>query len=73
MAKNYGCKVHHRVFFSRQEAEKHIREKCHPENLIPLRGEDMIGRMLYNGISESIDNSNLSEKEKEQERDIYLQ
>lgn len=70
--KNFGCKVHHRVFFSKQEAEEHIKQKCHPENIIKLKGEDFLGRMSYNIISEAIDNSSLSKKEKEGYRQIYL-
>jgi len=69
---NFGCLVHHRVFFSRQEVEKHIKEKCHPENIIKLKGEDFLGRMSYNIISESIDASNISEKEKEELRKAYF-
>jgi len=70
--KNFGCKVHHRVFFSIEELREHIKEKCHPENIIELKGEDLLGRMTYNIISEAIDNSNLSEKEKEETRQAYL-
>ena len=71
--KNFGCKVHHQVFFSEQEARKHIREKCHPENVIKLKGEDLLGRMSYNIISEAIDASNFAEKEKEEYRQTYLE
>ena len=70
--KNFGCKVHHRVFFSVQELREHIKEKCHPENVVRLKGEDLLGRMTYNIISEAIDTSNLSEKEREQHRQAYL-
>lgn len=70
--KNFGCKIHHQVFFSEQEARKHIREKCHPENVIRLKGEDLLGRMSYNIISDAIDASNLSEKEKKGARQAYF-
>lgn len=70
--KNFGCKVHRRVFFSKREAEEHIKEKCHPENIVKLKGEDWLGRMSYNIISEAIDSSILSEKEKEGYRQAYL-
>ncbi len=69
---NFGCKVHHRVFFSKREVEKHIKEKCHPENIVRLKGEDFLGRMSYNIISEAIDASNLSEKKREGTRQAYL-
>ncbi len=69
---NFGCTVHHRVFFSEQEVKEHIKEKCHPENIFKLKGEDFLGRMTYNIISEAIDNSNLTEKEKEEQRQAYL-
>jgi hypothetical protein len=71
--KNFGCKVHHRVFFSAQELREHIKEKCHPENVVGLKGEDLLGRMTYNIISEAIDTSNLSEKERKQYRQAYLE
>jgi len=70
--RNFGCKVHHRVFFSEQEAKEHIREKCHPENIIRLKGEDLLGRMTYNIISEAIDTSSLTEKEKEKHKQAHL-
>ncbi len=70
--KNFGCGVHHRVFFSKQEVKEHIKEKCHPENIIKLKGEDFLGRMSYNIISEAIDVLNLTEKEKEEYRQAYL-
>ena len=70
--KNFGCKVHHRVFFSMREAKEHIKEKCHPENIVKLKGDDLLGRMSYNIISEAIESSNLSEKEKGQQRQAYL-
>lgn len=70
--KNFGCRVHHRVFFSKQEVKKHIKEKCHPENIFKLKGEDFLGRMTYNIISEAVDATNLSEKEKEGARQAYL-
>ena len=70
--KNFGCKVHSRVFFSKREVEEHVKEKCHPENIIRLKGEDFLGRMSYNIISEAIEASNLSEKEKEEHRQAYL-
>lgn len=70
--KNFGCRIHHRVFFSKKEAEEHIKEKCHPENIVRLKGEDFLGRMSYNIISEAIDASNVSEKEKEGARQAYL-
>ena len=69
---NFGCTVHHRVFFSRKEIEKHIKEKCHPENIVRLKGEDFLGRMLYNIVSEAIEASNLIEKEKEELLQAYL-
>jgi hypothetical protein len=69
---NFGCKVHHRVFFSKREMKEHVKEKCHPENIVKLKGEDLLGRMSYNIISEAIDNSSLSEKEKEGYRQMYL-
>jgi len=69
---NFGCRVHQRVFFSRQEVKEHIKEKCHPENIIKLKGEDLLGRMTYNIISEAVDAANLSEKEKERTRQAYL-
>lgn len=70
--KNFGCKIHRRVFFSNQEMKEHIREKCHPENIIKLKGSDFLGRMSYNIISEAIDNLKTSEKEKESCRHMYL-
>lgn len=70
--KNFSCKIHHRVFFSEQEAREHIREKCHPENVIRLKGNDLLGRMSYNIISEAINTLNLTEKEKEEHRQAYL-
>lgn len=70
--KNFGCKVHHRVFFSKREMEEHVKEGCHPENIITLKGEDALGRMSYNIISEAIDNSRLSEKEKKGARQAYF-
>lgn len=70
--KNFGCQVHHRVFFSKRAAEEHIKEKCHPENIVSLKGEDFLGRMSYNIISEAIDNLSLSGKEKEGYRQAYL-
>jgi hypothetical protein len=70
--KNFGCKVHHRVFFSAQELREHTKEKCHPENVVRLKGEDLLGWMAYNIISEAIDASNLSEKEREQYRQAYF-
>lgn len=70
--KNFGCKVHHRVFFSKQELRKHIKENCHPENIVRLKGENLLGRMTYNIISEAIDTSNLSNKEKKEYRQAYL-
>jgi len=70
--KNFGCKVHHRVFFSQRAVEDHIHENCHPENIIPLEGQDPLGRMSCNMISEAIDTSNLSEKEKESARQAYF-
>ncbi len=70
--KNFGCKVHHRVFFSKREAKEHIKEKCHPENIIKLKGGDFLGRMSYNIISEAIDNLNFGEKKKEGYRQAYL-
>ena len=70
--KNFGCRVHHRVFFSKQEAKDHIKEKCHFENIVRLKGDDLLGRMTYNIISEAIDASNISEKEKEEHRQAYL-
>lgn len=69
---NFGCKVHHRVFFSKKDVKKHIKEKCHPENIFRLKGEDFLGRMTYNIISEAIDVSNVSEQEKEEHRQAYL-
>ena len=70
--KNFGCRVHHRVFFSTQELREHIKEKCHPENVVRLKGEDLLGRTAYNIISEAIDTSSLSEREREQRRQAYL-
>ena len=70
--KNFGCKAHRRVFFSKREVAEHIKEKCHPENIVKLKGEDFLGRMSYNIISEAIDASNLSEKKKEGARQAYL-
>lgn len=70
--KNFGCKVHHRVFFSEREVKEHIKEKCHPENVVRLKGENLLGRMAYNIISEAIEKSDLSEKEKEEYRQAYL-
>ena len=70
--KNFGCRVHQRVFFSKQGAKEHIKEKCHPENIIKLKGKDLLGRMTYNIISEAVDATNLSEKEKEMTRQAYL-
>jgi hypothetical protein len=70
--KNFGCKVHHRVFFSKREVKEHIKENCHPENIVRLKGEDFLGRMSHNIISEAIDSLNLSEKEKEEKRQAYL-
>ena len=70
--KNFGCRVHHRVFFSKQEIREHIKENCHPENIVRLKGEDFLGRMTYNIISEVMDNSKLSEKEKEEHRQAYF-
>ena len=69
---NFGCRVHHQVFFSKQEVKEHIKEKCPPENIIKLKGEDFLGRMTYNIISEAVDAGNLSEKEKEMTRQAYL-
>ena len=69
---NFGCKIHHRVFFSKREAKAHINEKCHAENLVALEGQDPLGRMSYNMISEAIDASNISEKEKEEYRQAYF-
>lgn len=69
---NFGCKVHHRVFFSKQEVEAHIENQCHLENIVALEGEDILGRMSYNIISESIDASNMSEEEKEGTREAYF-
>jgi len=70
---NFGCKAHHQVFFSKEGLERHFKEKgCHPENVIKLKGEDFIGRMSYNIISEQIDNLDVSEQEKEQYRQAYL-
>ncbi len=69
---NFGCKVHHRVFFSKQEANEHIKEKCHWENIVRLKDEDLLGRMTYNIISEAIDTANISEKEKEGARQAYF-
>ena len=70
--KNFGCKVHRRVFFSKREAEKHVKKKCHPENIVKLKSKDFLGRMSYNIISEAIENLSLSEKEKEGYRQMYL-
>lgn len=70
--KNFGCKVHHRVFFSTQEVKAHIKEKCHPENIVKLKGEDFLGRMSYNIISEAIEASNFTEEQREQYRQAYL-
>ena len=70
--KNFGCNVHHRVFFSIQEVKEHIKEKCHLENIVKLKGEDLLGRMSYNIISAAIDVSSLSEKEKKGKRQAYL-
>jgi len=69
---NFGCKVHHRVFFSKQEVQEHIQEKCHPENIVKLKGDDFLGRMTYNIISEALDASNISEKEKEGTLQAYF-
>lgn len=69
---NFGCRVHHRVFFSKREVKEHVKEKCHSENIIKLKDEDFLGRMSYNIISEAIDTSNISEKEKEGSRQAYL-
>ena len=69
---NFGCKVHHQVFFSKREAKAHIKEKCHAENLVALEGQDPLGRMSYNMISEAIDASNCSEKEKGEYRQAYF-
>ena len=69
---NFGCKVHQRVFFSKGEMKKHVKEGCHPENIVKLKGEDFLGRMSYNIISEAIDDSGLGEKEKEGYRQMYL-
>jgi hypothetical protein len=70
--KNFGCKVHHQVFFSKKAMELHLREKCHPENIVPLKGEDLLGRFSYNIISEAINASKLSEKQKESARQAYF-
>jgi hypothetical protein len=70
--KNFGCRIHHRVFFSKREVKEHIKENCHPENIVKLKGEDFLGRMTYNIISEAVDATNLSEKEKEMTRQAYL-
>lgn len=70
--KNFGCKVHHRVFFSERGVKEHIKEKCHPENIVRLKGEDVLGRMTYNIISEAIDNLNITKEEKEKYRQAYL-
>lgn len=69
---NFGCKIHHRVFFSYREAKKHIKEKCHPENVVRLKGKDLLGRMSYNIISEEIDAANISEEKKEGARQVFL-
>lgn len=69
---NFGCKIHHRVFFSHQEAKEHIKKKCHPENVVRLKGEDLLGRMSYNIISEAIDAANISEEKKKVARQAYL-
>lgn len=70
--RNFGCKMHRKVFFSEREMKEHIKEKCHPENIVRLKGEDFLGRMSYNIISEAIEASNISEKEKEEARQAYL-
>jgi hypothetical protein len=70
--KNYGCRVHHRVFFSKSALALHLKENCHLENIVTLKGEDPLGRMSYNMLSEAIDASNLSEKEKEGARQAYF-
>lgn len=70
--KNFGCKIHHRVFFSNQEAREHIKEICHPENIIKLKGGGLLGRMTYNMMSEAIDAANISEEKKEGARQAYL-
>ncbi len=69
---NFGCRVHHRVFFSKQEAKEHIKENCHPENIVRLKGEDPIGRHTYDIISKAIDTANVSEQEKGWARQTYL-
>ncbi|MBU0569366.1 hypothetical protein KKB40_01115 [Patescibacteria group bacterium] len=69
---NFGCKMHHRVFFSKRETQEHIKEKCHPENIFKLKGTDSLGRMTYNIISEAIDASGRSEQEREWARQAYL-
>ena len=69
---NFGCKAHHQVFFSKREVKEHIKENCHPENIVRLKGEDLLGRMTYNIISEAIDTSGLSEKEKKGTRQAYF-
>lgn len=69
---NFGCVVHHRVFFSRQEANEHIKKNCHPENIVKLKGENYLDHFLYNMISESIDAANIGEQEKEGFRQLYF-
>ena len=69
---NFGCRVHHRVFFSRQAAREHIKESCHPENILKLKSSDLLGRMTYNIISGAIDAANISEEKKEGTRQAYL-
>ena len=69
---NFGCAVHRRVFFTRQEMEEHLIEKnCHPENIVKLKGEDFIGRWCYNMLEESLENSTMSKEEKEGVRQTY--
>ena len=70
--RNFSCRVHHRIFFSEQAAQEHIKEKCHPENIIRLKGENLLERMTYNIISEAIDTSSLTEKGKEKHKQVYL-
>lgn len=68
---HYGCRVHRRVYFSKREMEEHIKSGCHPENIDRLDSLDLLDHCGYNMFEESLDNSNMGEKEKEECRQIY--